>query len=32
MPNLDPNPRIAAEELREFRTVTPNSEFQYDDG
>lgn len=32
MPNLDPDPRIAAEELREFRTVTPNSEFQYDDG
>lgn len=32
MPNLDPNPRIAAEELKEFKTVTPNSEFRCDDG
>lgn len=32
MPNLDPDPRIAAEELKEFRTVTPNSKFQYEDG
>lgn len=32
MPNLDPDPRIAAEELKEFRTVTPNSEFRCDDG
>lgn len=32
MPNLDPDPRIAAEELNDFRTVTPSSEFLCDDG
>ncbi|MGI6755206.1 MAG: hypothetical protein ACOX4F_04225 [Atopobiaceae bacterium] len=32
MSNLDPDPRIAAEELKDFRTVTPNSEFLCDDG
>ncbi|MCC6099505.1 MAG: hypothetical protein LIV26_00285 [Atopobium sp.] len=32
MPNLDPDSRIAAEELEDFRTVTPSSEFLCDDG
>ena len=32
MPNLDPDPCIAAEELKDFKTVTPNSKFQCDDG
>jgi hypothetical protein len=32
MLNLDPDSRIAAEELKDFRTVTPNSKFRCDDG
>lgn len=32
MPNLDPDSRIAAEELEDFRTVTASSEFLCDDG